>query len=141
MSDHALILRRDAAQATLARFEGEAFAWGRFDCAKMLAFHLRQMKLSPASSKAGSYSTAIGARRALTRMGVQSLAELLDRRFARIAPAASLIGDVVALPSAGTLDAIGIALGNGRLLSYHEDAIGAVVVQPVHMLGAWRVAE
>lgn len=140
MSEHVLILRRDAAQATLARFEGEPFAWGQFDCAKMLAFHLRQMNLSPATAKAGRYTSAIGARRALTRIGARSLADLLDRRFARIAPAAALIGDVVALPSTGRLDAIGIALGNGRLLSYHEDAAGAVVVQPVEMLAAWRIA-
>lgn len=140
MGDHGLILRRDAAQATLARFEDQPFAWGRFDCAKMLAFHLRGMGISPGSGKAGSYSTAIGARRALTRLGVSSLADLLDRRFERIAPAAALVGDVVALPSTGKLDAIGIVLGNGRLLAYHEDAIGAVVVQPLKMVGAWRIA-
>ena len=139
MSEHVLILRRNAAQATLLRFEGQPFAWGRFDCAKMLAFHLRAMNLSPASAKAGSYSTAIGARRALGRIGAKSLAELLDVRFARIAPAAALIGDIVSLPSTGKLDAIGIALGNGRLLSYHEDAVGAIVVQPVQMLAAWRI--
>ncbi len=140
MSEHVLIRRRDAAQATLAQFEGRPFAWGKFDCAKMVAFHLRQLDQSPGAAKAGSYSTAIGARRALTRLGVRTLAELLDRRFAQITPAATIVGDIIALPSVGPLDAIGIALGNGRLLAYHEDAVGAVVLQPMQLLAAWRVA-
>lgn len=139
MTDHPLIRRRDAAQATLDAFADQAFAWGKYDCGKMLAAHLKAMGHSVRLAPAGSYKTAIGAQRALKRLGFATLADALDARFPRIAPAAAIVGDVLALPSEGALDAIAIVVGNGRALAYHESVAGAVVVQPMTMLAAWRV--
>jgi hypothetical protein len=44
------------------------------------------------------------------------------------------------MPSADSFDALAIALGNGRVLGYHDDAPGgATVLQPVLFITAWRV--
>ncbi len=136
-----LLTRRDAAQATLDRFKDQPFQWGKFDCAKMVAFHLRHLGYRIGISKAGTYSTALGAKRGLKRMGWPSLTHGLDEvlQFERIAPAALLVGDLLQLESEGPLEALAIAMGNGRALSYHEDTVGAVVVQPVQIVAAWRV--
>lgn len=136
---HALIVRADAAQATLDRFEDVPFAWGSADCGRMLAFHLRAIGHAVRIGTAGTYSTAIGATRVLRRIGASSLAAALDQRYPRIVPAEVIVGDVIALPSTGRLDAIGIVVGNGRAIAYHESAAGAVVVQPVDVIAAWRI--
>lgn len=142
-SQHVIIARVDAAQATLNRFKDQPFAWGRYDCAKMVAFHLRKLGHQIGISKAGSYSTALGARRALNRLGWSSLSYGLDEvlHLERIAPARLVVGDIIQMPSESNTDALAIALGNGRAFAYHEDEAGAIVVQPVieSIVAAWRV--
>lgn len=134
-----LLRQRDAAQATQDRFCGVSMAWGSFDCAKMVLFHLRQLEISLSIAKAGRYSTEMGAMRALKRLGFSRLAEVLDDRgLMRIAPAARIAGDIVELPSEGKMGALTVALGNGRVLGYHESLLGADVLQPVEMIAAWR---
>lgn len=138
-----MVARRDAAQATLDRFKDQPFEWGRYDCAKMVAFHLRKIGLQIGISKAGSYGTALGAKRALNRLGWPSLSHAFDEilHLERIAPAFLVTGDILQMPSEGPMDALAIALGNGRAIAYHEEEVGAVVVQPVieHIVAAWRV--
>jgi hypothetical protein len=138
---HPEMVRRVAAtQATVARFQGLTFRWGQEDCARMVVFHLRQMGRPIAMAKAGSYSNALGAARAMRRFGVVSLIEALDKHgLEQIPPAAAVAGDIVAMPSADSFDALAIALGNGRVLGYHDDADGAAVLQPVQFITAWRV--
>jgi cell wall-associated NlpC family hydrolase len=58
----------------------------------------------------------------------------------RIAPAAALPGDLVQMPGDDTIGAMTIYVGNGRVLGYHEAVEGAVVMQPVEMVAAWRAA-
>ena len=131
-----------AVQATMARFANVAFVWGRIDCAKMVAFHLRQMghHQGVGMHKAGSYRSALGARRALARAGYGSLSDALDvLGFARLAPAAALPGDIALLPGEDGFDAMCVVVGNGRVFGYHEDAVGAVVLQPARIESAWRV--
>ncbi|KQM65783.1 hypothetical protein ASE75_06010 [Sphingomonas sp. Leaf17] len=136
-----MVRRRDAAQATLARFGDVPLKLGKNDCVRMGAFALRQMGHRPQLGRAGSYSTPIGAVRALKRAGYASLADALDGLgLARIAPAAALPADILLLASEGPLDgAIAVVLGNGRALAYHQHAEGAVVVHPVDVVSAWRV--
>ena len=135
-----MLTRSAAAQATVDRFHGQAFAWGRFDCARMVAFHLRQLGLKPGLSKGGSYATALSARRALVRAGHDSLEAALDALgLSRIAPAAALVGDVVALPGDDAMTSLTVALGNGRVLGWHQDSPGCAVLQPVAFETAWRV--
>lgn len=140
-SHHVMVARRDAAQATLDRFQDVPHTWGRFDCAKMVAFHLRQLGYRVGISKAGVYSTPLGAKRALVRLGWPTLSHALDEvlQLPRIGFASVIVGDVLQLPSEDGMDALAIALGNGRALGYHPDVAGAVVVQPIEITAAWRV--
>lgn len=135
------IERRVAAvEATRARFTGRPFEWGTVDCAKAVAFHLRRLGHRIGISKAGTYRSAISARRALTRWGVKSLAEALDLTgLPRIAPAAALPGDIVQLPGADALAALGIVVGNGVVLAFHEDSdvLEAIRLGVIPQL-AWR---
>ena len=136
----AVLLRRvAAAQATLDRFRARPFRFGTHDCARMVAFHLRRLGHPVRLAKAGSYRSTLGAARALRALGSGSLAEALDRHgLARIAPAAAIVGDIVELPGEPPFGALAVVMGNGRALAYHQDAEGAVVVQPTAYVAAWR---
>ena len=138
------IERRVAAvEATIARFQGRPFAWGKVDCAKMLAWHLRKMghRQNMGWHRAGGYSTALGAKRALRHAGFVDLPEALDQLgFTRIAPAALLAGDVVQLPGEGGLASMAIVVGNGRIFGFHQAVAGAEVLQPAETpRAAWRI--
>jgi hypothetical protein len=136
---HALERRADAAQATLAHFRDQPFVLGRHDCARLVNFHLRAIGRPLKHGKAGSYETVLGARRALRRLGFADLPSLMDAHFDRIAPAAALVADVVALPAEHPLGSLTVALGNGRVLGWHEDVPGAAVLQPEAFVAAWRI--
>ncbi len=140
MEKQIMQVRADAAQATLNRFRDQPFTWGKNDCARMVAFHLRQLGFKPQLSKAGTYKTALSARRALARAGFANLPDAIDALgLPRIAPAAALVGDIVQLEADSDLGALFVAVGNGRVLGYHEAATGAVVMQPTGApLAAWR---
>lgn len=138
-----MIRRVAAAQATLDRWKGVPFALGRADCARMVAFHLRQLGLRVRVGKAGAYASPLSARRALIRAGFASLPDALDQHgLPRIPPAAAIAGDVLQLPAdddegADGIGALCVALGNGRVLGWHPDAEGAVVMQPGAFEAAW----
>lgn len=136
-----LILRRDAAQATVDRFNGLPLTYGKDDCVRMSAFCLRQLGVKASLLKAGAYKSELGAARALKRAGYDTLSDAVDALgLPRIAPAMCLPGDLMALPSDDP-DRIGlaVALGNGRVLAFWEGA-GSVctVVQPLIYAHAWR---
>lgn len=136
-----LLRRQQAAQAAVNRFKGQPLAYGKNDCVRLAAFVLRKMGRRPQLAKAGSYSTALGAVRALERAGFDSLASAVDGLgLPRIAPAAAWVADLVLLPAEGPFGgALSVAVGNGRVLGYHEDVDGADILQPVQYLAAWRV--
>ncbi|MDF1506493.1 hypothetical protein [Roseisolibacter sp. H3M3-2] len=137
-----LVRRAEITQLTLDRFKERPFRFGAGDCVQMTAFHLRGMGHQVLLSKGGQYRTGLGAVRALRRAGFASLSEALDEMgLARIAPAAALTGDVLALPheEGSPLEALTIALGNGRVLGWHAELAGAAVLQPVQFVTAWRV--
>lgn len=135
-----LVRRRDAAEATLREFERRPFKWGRADCARMTAAHLRRLGYKVVLPPSGSYGTALAAAKALKARGYADLpAALDDMGLERIAPAAAIVGDVLQLAGEDVLGALCISLGNGRLLGYHDDApLGAAVLQPMEYVTAWR---
>ncbi|MFZ3484216.1 DUF6950 family protein [Sphingomonas sp. 3-13AW] len=135
-----LLRRQRAAQATLDRFKGQPLIYGKNDCVRLAAFLLRKMGHRPQLARAGSYKTALGAARALQRSGFEDLAAAVDALgLPRIAPAAAWVADLVLLPAAGPFGgALTVAVGNGRLIGYHEAIEGADILQPVEMLTAWR---
>lgn len=129
-----------AAARTKAAFEGKPFKFGRYDCGQMVRRHLVHMgRPLKAAAKAGTYHSLKGARSALKRVGYDSLIELMDDHFERVPPAAAWAGDVIAMPGLEGPGALAVALGGGRVLGYHEDAAGAVVLQPSEYVAAWRV--
>lgn len=136
-----MIRRQQAAQAAVDRFKGQPWQLGKNDCARMAAFVLRKMGHRPQLGKAGTYSTGAGALRALKRAGFDTLGEALDALgLERIPPAAARVADIVMIPGEAPLDgALTIAVGNGRVLGFHEDSGTAEVLQPVATIAAWRL--
>ena len=133
-----LEIRVAATSATFDRFNGTAFVLGKTDCARMVAFHLKRLGFKPSLLKAGSYSTEVGARRALTRMGVTSLSEIMDQHFPRIAAAEARTGDVLCGPGdGGTGDAMAIRLHRHNALGFLDGVCGEVVI--TDYVAAWRV--
>lgn len=128
-----------AAQATLDKFKDRPFKFGKYDCGQMVRFHLRAVGRPIKSAKAGSYHSLLGAKRALRRLGHESLLDLMDAHFPRIPPAAAVVGDVIAMPGMEGPGALAVRLTNGRVLCYAEGAEGAIVGQPQEFVAAWRV--
>ena len=133
-----------AVEATKARFAGKAFSWGRVDCAKVGAFHLRQMghHAGLGLHKAGTYRSALTAKRALARAGHDSIAAALDAiGLERIAPAAAWTGDVLLTPGDDTWEALAIVVGNGAVLGFHQDlaVLDIVRVFDFASVEAWRL--
>lgn len=136
-----LIRRRDAAQKTLDAWSGRPMKLGTADCVRMAASHLRLLGYKVKLPAAGSYRTVNSAMKALGARGFGSVEDALDAMgLERIAPAEAIVGDLIMMPGVDNLGGLGIALGNGRVVAYHEDAIGAAVLQPVEYVAAWRVA-
>lgn len=135
-----LLKRKAAADAVMKRFRGVPFQYGKYDCARLAALVLRKMGHRSPMAKAGIYHSAVGAARAMKRLGHFDLAAAIDGvGLQRIAPAAALPADLVLIPGEGPFGgALVMAVGNGRVLGYHEDCVGAEVLQPVEYLAAWR---
>lgn len=108
----------------------------------MAAFTLRQLGQRTPLVKAGFYSSALGARRALKRLGFDTLEAALDDRCPRIAPAMALPGDVLGFRTDeehADWIALGVALGNGRALTFHgEPSVGTVLALHEPAALAWR---
>lgn len=135
-----LVRRKAAVDATKARFEGKAFAFGSVDCAKVAAFHLKQMGHKVRLSKAGQYKTLIGAKGALKRLGYDTLPDAMDGHgFARIAPAATWMGDIVTFASGHEIGALGIVVGNGNMMCFHESFDQPVIMSMGQIDAAWRI--
>ena len=139
MTDDPFIIRTRAAQATLDQWSTRPMRLGTSDCVRMTASHLRRLGHKVKLPASGSYRTIRSALKALDERGYASLADALDGMgLERIAPAAAIVGDVLALPAEDKLGALVVALGNGRVVGYHADAVGAAVLQPVDYIAAWR---
>jgi hypothetical protein len=136
-----MLRRQQAAQAAVDRFKGKAWELGKSDCVRMAAFVLRKMGHRPQLGKAGSYKTGAGSLLALKRAGYNTLAEALDGMgLERVSPASARVADIVMIPGEAPLDgALTIAVGNGRVLGYHQDLAGADILQPVEYIAAWRL--
>lgn len=134
-----LELRVAATKATFDRFNGQPFVLGSMDCARMAAFHLKQMGFKPSLLKGGAYSTPVGARRALKKLGVSSLAEIMDQHFPRWdARAEARTGDICCVPGLGGMgDAMQIVLHRNHVFGPHEGVFAELVAIEPGI--AWRV--
>lgn len=136
-----MLKRQKVAQAVVDRFKGKPFQYGKNDCARLAAMALRKMGHRSPMAQAGIYHSPLGAVRAMNRLGHADLATALDSiGLERIAPAAALPADLILIPGEGAFGgALVMAVGNGRVIGYHEDCVGAEVLQPVEYLAAWRL--
>uniref|UniRef100_UPI0035C9CBD9 DUF6950 family protein n=1 Tax=uncultured Sphingomonas sp. TaxID=158754 RepID=UPI0035C9CBD9 len=141
-ADHELIRRRDAAQKTLDTWSSRPQKLGTADCVRMVAAHLRSLGYKVKLPPAGSYRSVNSAMKALRAAGHDSIGAALDAiGLERIAPAATIVGDVMLMPAEHELGALVVVMGNGRVAGWHDDYDeGVVVMQPLLMLAAWRVA-
>lgn len=131
-----------AAQGTLDFFRDKPMRLGSAaDCVRMTAHHLRRMGRSITLPPVGAYRTPKSAKQALVDRGFADLLEAMDSlRFPRIPAAAAIVGDVLALPGEADFGgALTVSLGNGRVIGFHEDVKGAVVLQPLDYICAWRI--
>ncbi|MBP8234455.1 MAG: hypothetical protein KAY22_19350 [Rhizorhabdus sp.] len=132
--------RRLAAQATLDEFRDKPFKFGERDCVRMAAAHLRRLGYRVKLPAKGSYRTVRSARKALADRGFANICAAVDAHgLERIAPAAAVVGDIIAIPGEHDFGgALLVALGNGRCVGYHQDLVGAGVLQPIEYITAWR---
>lgn len=137
---HDLIRRTRALDGVRARYEGKPFAFRTADCLSIARYHLVRMghrKLP----KLPSYSTLLGAKKALASQGVKSLAELLDKHLERIVPAEMLMGDLAVVPGTDEEGGESILISTGqKLWGFHEDAGGYTLIDPAvgAVTKAWR---
>lgn len=124
--------RTKAAQACLTRFKDLPYQPGKRDC-WMQARHLfHSLKIKVPGAKGIRYSSEIGGVKCLKRAGFDSLIEVVDTLgFQRIAPAAAIIGDLVALPTESPLGSLAVCVGPAQFLAYGEDFAGATVISGV----------
>lgn len=134
---HPMIRRQLAVQATIERFAGKPLAYGKDDCARMVAFCLKRQGLKTSLLAGGRYSSALGAAKALKRLGHANLPAAVDALgLPRIAPAMTINGDLLALPAETFGGALMIAVGNGRAFGYFDGQFQ--VGQPLIYQTAWR---
>lgn len=145
MSDQAAhlpdsIRRQAATQRTLNRYRGRPFAWrAGHTCVHMARFHLRGMgHKPPVMPRIGS---VLGAKRALAANGWDDVAAMLDSLLPRIAPLEMRLGDLAVGEGLDGLGAIFVCIPPFKLLGWHEEAEGAVIIDFNRdaLLGAWRV--
>ncbi len=136
-STHPLILRQRAVQETVDRFKDRPLAYGKEDCARMVAFCLKRMGVKVSLLSAGSYTSPVGAARTLKKMGLNGLPDAMDALgMPRIGPASMLAGDVASLPAEAFGGALMLALDNGRVFGYFDGRFQVGV--PKMFDAAWR---
>jgi hypothetical protein len=132
-----------ATQATQKRFVGKPFDWRKpATCIHLMSFHAAQMghKL-PVVPR---FRSALGARKALKKYGVDTLSELMDKYFPRIPASHMLTGDVAVFPGDGGFDSIMIYGQLRAFIGWHEDDAGCQIMRVTDegyrlCAGAWRL--
>lgn len=137
-----LLDRVTATQKTVDAFLGKDFEWGVADCAILAATHVENFGHETVRNKARKYTTALGAKRAMKLLGVNSMEDFVDAYgFERVPPAATLPGDLVAFPGGeegAEWSALGVVVDAGEhLIGF---ALGKCLKGPTRLCtAAWRV--
>jgi hypothetical protein len=133
-----ILQRHEALTATLDKFRDKPFEFGKHDCIQMARFHARQLGYKLPGT--GAYTSALGARRALRKQGVDSIEALLDKFFTRIAPAAALPGDLLLVPKEANAELGTVVLSVGKkCIGWVEGHDEMVVMTVTEHLAAWRL--
>ena len=133
-----LVKRMELTEQTRQKFFGKRFSWGTCDCAKIAAFHARKFGWKvPTTGQYRSYRTA---KQALKKLGVDSIPELVAATgLKEIQPVYAMAGDIVSFASDADIGAIGIVIGNGNMLAFHEAAEGAAIISMGLIDKAWSI--
>lgn len=131
-----LIQRVTATQKTVDAIKGKPFEDGKCDCMQLVKLHAKHMGYKLPVPR---YSSVKGAAAAMRKLGFTTLAEAMDHHFTRIEPHQVLAGDIVEGPGANGFSSLGIAVGNGRIIAFHEEVPFADILQPLFLTGAWRI--
>ena len=118
------IRRAAAAEACRQRFYGKAYDPGVRDCVKLATHALIKMGHGAGPVKGLRYDTEAKGYRLMLKAGFKSLPEALDAMgLPRIAPAAALQGDLIAM-DAGADNPFGasmmVAMSDGLVLGFSE---------------------
>lgn len=132
--------RAAATQQTRDKFVGRPLDFSAgVTCIHALREHMRAFGYSPPAIPA--FHDIKGAKRALRKMGHQTLKGLLDEFLTPIPRAQMRIGDVILGPN-HPFEAVGINVGGGKFLGWLEDGRqGLVNIVPEQdaLIGAWRL--
>lgn len=132
--------RAASAQACIDRFYGKPLKLGTRDCVKLVQHDLHKLGLKVPFLKGARWASERSALRLLKAKGFSSLIEALDAMgFARIGHASALPGDIIALPTESPLGALGVYLGHGVVLGFHEDSPNCEQIVLEKSVCAWRV--
>lgn len=135
---HGLVKREKLTTATVDRFASKPFKWGGNDCARMAAHHVK--RFGHKVPKPGGYRSPLGAAKRLKELGCANVHELVDMAgLEPIAPAYVLVGDIVGFEAEDMLGGIGIVVGNGNMLAFHELALTPPIMTMDKIDWAWRV--
>lgn len=137
-----MLKRARAVQACMDRFAFKTVSPGVRDCGK-LASHVLHMMGRPAGLLNGTRSKSWdGALRYMSAKGFTSLVDMVDALgLERIAPAAALPGDLIAMPAeeGGFGCSLAVALDNGRILGLNPASGLIEPMIPHQFVCAWRV--
>lgn len=137
-----VIKRTAVVDAVAEEFSGKPFDLGSTDCIHMIDFALKQYGIPSELNKVGTYSTATQARRALKRLGYDSIRDAVsgNKRLVEIPAASAWVGDIIALPPEDDSGEVALALvgSNGRAFGFTANRV-AEYCQPHEYVTAWRV--
>lgn len=131
-----LIKRVEATQKTVDTFKGRQFAPGKADCIQLVLAHARHMGKRISIPRYGDWESAA---KTLRTLGFRTLAQALDHHFTRIDNHDVLAGDIVEMPGGNGFSGVTVAVGNGRVLGFHEQIPHCDILQPVMISGTWRL--
>lgn len=129
-----------ATRKTEARFRDKPFRWdGAATCIHLMRYQARNMGHKVPTVP--RFQSALGAKRALLKMGHEDLLSLMDSMLPRIAPAMMRIGDIMAVKGDEHFHALVIRGSATKFLGWHDDAQGCTIIDiPLeNAVGAWRL--
>lgn len=135
-----MLRRKEATEATLARYRHKAFDWGKgITCVHLARAQLRAMGHKPPTLP--RFRSALAARREMQARGWANVEDMLDALLPRIAPARMMLGDLAVAQSGDGMGSIMICAGPHKLLGWHDDAAELVVLDVGldELAGAWSL--
>jgi hypothetical protein len=127
----------EATQKTVDSFKGRRFEWGKADCVQMAITHI--CNLGGKRIRVPDYGDIESGVRAMRALGFSFLSEALDKHCTPIDPQNHLMGDFIELPGGSGFSSISVDVGNGRVLCFHESIDTCEILEPLMIMGAWRV--